>query len=653
MIIRTETTNQVNNSNTTASPIALATDRDLLKELTDLKYALDESAIVATTDQSGRITYVNDKFCEISKYSREELIGEDHRIINSRYHPKEFIRSLWTTIANGKIWRGELRNRAKDGSIYWVDTTIVPFVDDSGKPFQYTAIRYEITERKLGEERIRQQAELLNKTQDAVIVCDLNFRIIYWNKGAEKMYGWGLEAVLGRDISEIIYPDGQAELNRISSEFEVTGEWTGEVKRVGKDGGEIMVKSRWTLVPGEHGQPDYILIINTDVTEQKRIQDHLLRAQRMESIGTLAGGIAHDLNNILSPILMSVEMLQLNEHDTETMRWLSVIKENSERGADLVKQVLGFARGMQGERIRVQIKHIIKDLVGVLKETLPKTISLRHEIETGLWTIAADPTQIHQILMNLCINARDSMPSGGVLSLTAKNIWLDENYARMNVDAQPGNYLLVVVSDTGIGMTREVQQRIFDPFFTTKEVGKGTGLGLSTALTIVKSHGGFINVYSEPGKGSKFSIYLPVAEADSSPEIESQAPFLPKGNGEVVLVVDDEENIREITRATLEKFDYQVLTAIDGTDAVATYAQRAGDISVVLTDIAMPYMDGVAMIRALKKINPEVKTIAMSGLMSPEHTAELSDLHVKSVLSKPFTAEDLLVAVRDMVTKDR
>lgn len=627
-------------------------DRDLLRELTDLKHALDESAIVATTDQRGRITYVNDKFCEISKYSREELIGQDHRIINSGYHPKEFIRKIWTTIANGMVWHGELRNRAKDGSIYWVDTTIVPFVDDNRRPFQYTSIRYEITERKLGEERIRQQAELLNKTQDAVIVCDLNFRIIYWNRGAEIMYGWSVGEVLGRDISDIIYPDGQVELNRINSEFEVAGEWTGEVKRVGKDDREIMVKSRWTLVQGEHGQPDYILIINTDVTEQKRIQDHLLRSQRMESIGTLAGGIAHDLNNILSPILMSVEMLQLNEHDAETMRWLGVIKENSERGADLVKQVLGFARGMQGERVRIQIKHTVKDLVGVLKETLPKTISLRHEIETSLWAIIADPTQIHQILMNLCINARDAMPSGGILTLTAKNIWLDEHYARVNVEAQPGSYLVVVVSDTGIGMTREVQQRIFDPFFTTKEAGKGTGLGLSTALSIVKSHGGFINVYSEPGKGSKFSIYLPVAEGDSLSEIESQKTFLPRGSGEVVLVVDDEENIREITQATLEKFGYQVLTAADGTAGLAIYAQRAGDISVILTDIAMPGMDGIAMVRALQTLNPEVKTIAMSGLINHEHSAELRDLQVTSVLSKPFTAEDLLVAVKDIVSRN-
>lgn len=623
-----------------------------VKELSDLKFALDEAAIVARTDQRGVITYVNDKFCDISKYSRDELLGKDHRIINSGYHPKEFIRNIWTTIASGKTWHGELRNRARDGSIYWVDTTIIPFLDERGKPFQYIAIRFDITERKLAEERIRQQASLLDNAQDAIMVCDLSYRILYWNKGAERIYGWEQAEVLGKDIADILFSGDATKIAMAHAALLNEAEWKTEARVKTKANQNIIVESRWTLVRNELDQPDYILLINTDVTEKKRTEEHLLRAQRMESIGTLAGGIAHDLNNILSPIIMAVDMLRMRDPDAETSRWLSLIGENAERGADLIKQVLTFARGLEGDKIPVQIKHIVKDLVNVLQETLPKSISLKYDLGTNGWLVAADPTQIHQVLMNVCINARDAMPTGGVLRINLENVQVDENQSRLNPGAKPGGYVQITVEDTGVGMSADIVKRIFDPFFTSKALGHGTGLGLSTAGTIVKGHSGFINVYSEPGRGSKFSICLPAMEGQVEAAPVEERAAKPQGASELILVVDDEDSIVGITTAILESFGYRTLSASDGAKGLEVYANSDEPIALVLTDMSMPDMDGPSMIRALREMDPDIKIIGMSGLMNPDQTAEMEKLDVSSFLPKPFTAEKLMTAIAAAFPKD-
>jgi CheY-like chemotaxis protein len=247
--------------------------------------------------------------------------------------------------------------------------------------------------------------------------------------------------------------------------------------------------------------------------------------------------------------------------------------------------------------------------------------------------------------MNICINARDAMPDGGLLKITAENIEVDDNYAQINPDAKPGEFIVIIVEDGGVGMSAEVMSRIFDPFFTTKEVGKGTGLGLSTTHSIVRSHGGFLNVYSELGKGSRFSIYLPAVGVEYKSDFGKGASQYPKGNGELILVVDDEDNIREITKATLERFGYNVITATDGADAMGMFAQHKDDVKVVLTDIAMPYLDGPGLVGAIKRTHPDLKVVAMSGILNPAQTAELESLKVTSFLAKPFTAEKLLTTL--------
>ena len=527
----------------------------------------------------------------------------------------------------------------KAGAADYLDKSLL------GAPLLDRSIRYAI-ERKQAEQKIREQAALLDIATDAIVVRDLNHQIIFWNKGAERLYGWQASDVLGKNSNKLLYKGKSFQLESALKIIFNKGEWQGELPQITKDGKNIVVESRWTLVYDLAQQPKSILSVSTDITEKKQLEAQFLRAQRMESIGTLASGIAHDLNNVLTPILMTAQLLETQLHDDYSKRLLPILISNARRGAALVKQVLSFARGLEGKFTIIQIKHIVTEIKQILRETFPKSITIATDIPPNLGTLCGDATQLHQVLMNLCVNARDAMPQGGTLTISAKTIFIDENYARLNLEAQVGPHIFLTVTDTGTGIPPEILDRIFEPFFTTKDIGKGTGLGLSTVIGIIKGHGGFVKVYSEVGIGTQFQVYFPAVDTPETIPIEESV--LPHGHGELILVVDDEMAIREITKASLETYNYKAITASNGIEAVAIYAEHHNQISVVLTDMMMPSMDGPTTIRTLQKINPNVKVIAVSGLSTSDKMAEAADTGVKIFLSKPYTTKELLESIEQV-----
>jgi PAS domain S-box-containing protein len=616
--------------------------------------AVVESALdcIISMDAEGCIIEFNPAAEKTLGYKREDVIGKSlaEVIIPPRFraaHGEGLRRVLSTGV--GKILgkRIELPALRADGGEVLVELAITRLGSET--PPVFTGFLRDISERKRVEARLREQASLLDHAQDAIIVRDLNERVTYWNKGAERLYGWTAAEAIGRSIVALFFKD-PTPFRAASAHVMKEGQWLGELQKFVKSGSTRTVESRWTLVRDGDGNPTSVMLIDTDISEKKNLEQQFFRAQRMESIGTLAGGIAHDLNNVLAPIMMSIDLLKQTVTAPDDQELLDTIAVSSRRGADMVAQVLSFARGMGGRRIQVRAKHLIGDAEKLVTDTFPKNIAIKTLVRPELWTIVGDPTQLNQVMVNLCVNARDAMPNGGQISITAENATIvDGDGAASGISA--GTYVRIEVEDTGAGMSSDVMARIFDPFFTTKDIGKGTGLGLSTSLGIVTSHGGSIRVDSQVGRGTRFRIFLPAQPGGVADESAEAKPELARGNGELVLIVDDEASIRQMTAQTLEAFGYRALVAGDGAEAIAVYAQHQRDIAVVITDMMMPVLDGPSMMQVLLRINPAIRIIAVSGGTANRAQAGDAAKAVKRFLAKPFTAETLLGTLQGVLSE--
>ncbi len=636
----------------------------LIQDITKRKQAEENLSLFRQLiDQSNDAIYVidpvtglhvdaNESACANLGYTREEL--SRLRVVDLDVAlPPTF---SWEPEVAGLKARGSVlikgRHRRKDGTTFPVEVNVkyIPI-----EPGYIVAVVRDITEREQTEQKLREQAHLLDQTLDAIVVRDLENRIQFWSQGAENLYGYSREEALNRKITELIYRDTTA----FEKAFELvksSGAWNGELHQVTRAGKNVIVNSRWTLVHDEQNQPQSILVINTDITEKKLLENQMLRSQRLEGIGHLAGGIAHDLNNILAPILMSVEVLRMNPSEEEAAQILTAIEGCTRRGADVVKQLLTFARGADGEQAPLKISQLIREMAQIVRETFPRNIFIETQIADGIWPVIGNVTQLHQVLLNLCLNARDAMLEGGTITITAKNLMVDDHYAAMTPGVKTGAHILLTVQDTGSGIPASIIDKIFDPFFTTKAPGHGTGLGLSTVIGIIRSHHGAINLQSDPGRGTTFKILLPAAPNETADTVSTTASKPPRGNGETILVVDDEPGIRKISRSILERSGYQVVLASDGAEAMAMFVQNVQTIKLVLTDVMMPYMDGIALVRALKRTRADIRIIVSSGHSMNDlenmKTGELRAMGIHHFLAKPYNADALLRLVHSTLQEN-
>lgn len=598
--------------------------------------------LILMLDLSGRTVYCNPAYtATVGRPSGNHDLFRD-------VHPMDepAVRELFrNTIRTGATLRAEYRLVRPDRSVRHVEAQNSVMRDASGLTSQVLVVARDVTDRRAADERIRHQSDLLNRAQDAIVVRDMEDRITYWNQSAARIYDWSAEQAEGHEATELWHEDhAQVEIARHATLF--YGEWTGEMRQRSRSGADLIMQSRWSLVQGKDGGAAGFLVINTDIAEKKRLEAQFLRVQRTESIGLLAGGIAHDINNALVPIMASAEMLETIVADPDAKEYLSSIRSSAQHGAALVRQLLAFARGAVGQHAELNLQSLLEDFVGFVSQTFPRNVELMLNPSPEPWTVRGDATQLKQVMINLCINARDAMPQGGRITIRLENQLLEANAVKGLREIRPGPFVVLHVTDTGSGMEPAVLNKIFDPFFTTKEIGKGTGLGLAAVHGIVKGHAGTIAVESTPGAGTTFRIYLPAVPrpATAEPKEPLAKPKL-RGNGETILLVDDEPGVLNILTALLSSGGYQVLKATSGKGAISIFNQHRNVVSLVLTDVTMTDGDGFTLVTELRNQKVKIPVMMMSGLAGGGQYEDRAKRHDVRLLSKPISRTALIEAV--------
>ncbi len=603
----------------------------------------------------GTIEEVSPSIAAISRgqYAREDLLGKSmYGFYADPQTRDDLLRILREkgSLSDHTVW---LKNR--DGSLIPCSLSAKLLTDATGQPDRITGTLRDITERKQAEDLLLLQGAALAAAANAIVITDAQGVVEWANPAFSTLTGYGLEEACGRNTRDLLKSGQQAaafyaELWDTISAGHV---WHGELVNRRKDGTLYTEDMTITPLHGARGEIQRFIAIKQDITGRKALESQLLRSQRMESIGRLAGGIAHDLNNILAPVLLAPPLLRAAIHDPDTRELVDLVEASTQRGAEIIRQLLTFSRGLKGERIPLHLALLVREMYAIMRETFPKNITLHLDLPAGIPPVTGDTTQLHQVLMNLCVNARDALPDGGELTLSLEAVTLDPADAATIPDGRPGRFVVLGVGDTGTGIEPKILDRIFDPFFTTKPVGKGSGLGLSTSLGIVRSHAGFIQVRSAPGQGTLFRIFLPISVTLTAPadNVLLAAPQLPQGHGEQVLVVDDEAHLRHMARKILEGNGYRVLEAQDGAEALRLLESSREPPQVVLTDLLMPHMDGPTLIRQLRQLPAPPRIVAMGGLPPPPEDLRELGLTAGRFLHKPFDTPALLNALHALLAE--